>query len=164
MSTPTPTPRQPVAAQTRAQLAARTDDLINLAARLSDVMEQEAGFLHRMDVPAIAALQPAKSAMAEAYERVVREISSSAEPLNAIDPARLAELRTTSERLDKAADNNAIALKTAAVANERMFHAIADAVRESRKQTATYGRDGRLAGGKSQRRAPAPAVSLNQTL
>lgn len=152
------------APQTRAQLAARTDDLINLAARLSEVMEQEADCLHRMDVAAIAQLQPQKSAMAEAYERVVREIRQAAEPLDAVDPSRLSELRAMSERLDKAADNNAIALKTAAVANERMFHAIAEAMRDSRQHNATYGRDGRFAGPRARDNARAAAVSVNQTL
>ncbi len=152
-----------VSPQTRAQLAARTDDLINLAAQLSDVMEQEADLLHRMDVAAIASLQPAKSAMADAYERVVRELGKSPQPLDAIDPSRLSELRATSARLDKAADTNAIALKTAAVANERMFHAIADAMRETRKESATYTRDGRLTP-RTRTRMRADPVSVNQTL
>lgn len=155
--------RSSVSPQTRAQLAARTDDLINLAAKLSDVMEQEADLLHRMDVAGIATLQPTKTAMADAYERVAREFGAAPQPLDAIDPSRLSELRATSARLDKAADTNAIALKTAAVANERMFHAIADAMRETRKQSATYSRDGRLTAPTRTRTRSQP-VSINQTL
>lgn len=151
-------------AATSARVSARTNDLIDLATRLSEIMALETSLLRQMKVSEIATLQTEKAALADAYERVIGEIRATPDPLRAIDPSRLAEVRSTSERLDSAANDTAIALKTTAVANEQMFHAIAEAIRETQAETKTYTRDGRLAGAATRQRQQAMAVTVNKTL
>ena len=154
----------PQPANTSARIAARTNDLIEVANRLSDIMLREAELLRHMKVADIAGLQADKASLTDTYERLMGEIRGAADPLAAIDQSRLAEVKATAKRLDDAANDNAIALKTTAVANEQMFHAIAGAIRETQSANETYTRDGRLAGAAARQRQQAMAVSVNQTL
>ncbi len=158
MTTPAPSKADAV------RKAARTNDLIDVAIRLATVMNREATLLRQMKVADIAALQGEKATLTDAYERMVREIRSAPDPVHALDPSRLAAVKTASERLDAAANDTAVALKTTAVANEQMFHAIAGAIRDTQSENETYTRDGRLAGAAARQRQQAMAVSVDKTL
>lgn len=141
------------------------DNLIRVTTRLSELMEAEVAMLRGMRARDIQALQSDKAALAAVYERLMGDVGKDPSALRQLAPRHRHALEIAGRRLEAAAADNAIALRTAIEANHRLMRAIADAVEDEKKSKLTYTRRGMLAGyaGKASRRAGS-AVAVNQTL
>ncbi|MGE0254116.1 MAG: hypothetical protein AB7N54_07410 [Alphaproteobacteria bacterium] len=141
------------------------DNLIRVTTRLSELMEAEVAMLRGARARDIQALQADKAALAAVYERLMGDVGKDPSALGRIDPARRRTLTAAGRRLEAAAADNAVALRTAIEANHRMMRAIADAVEDEKKAKLPYTRRGVLAGygGRASRRGGG-AVAVNQTL
>lgn len=136
------------------------DNLIRVTDRLSELMSTEVDLLRGNRARDIKALQSDKESLTAVYQRLMTDLQSAPHALNGIDDGRRHALRRAANKLEKSAMGNAIALRTAVEANNRLMEAIADAIRSRSNENATYGAN-------AQATAPAHAplnVSVNQTL
>jgi len=122
------------------------EGLIDIASRLIVLLERETSYLREMKVHEIGALQPEKTRLIAAYEERSRGLNAHGEDLPHLEAAVRDELRETIDRFNTAAKNNAVALRAAHEANERLMHAIVDALNIQRNRAEGYGADGARTG------------------
>jgi hypothetical protein len=139
------------------------DDLIDVASRLTALMERENGFLAKHDTAGIKGLQEEKLALTRAYTTRVRELSKDPTRLKALTQVVRDEIKTVMKRFDEVATHNEMALKAARIVNERVLQAIVDAANKQQPRVAGYSRTGAMAKpyGSAARVAQAPPVSVN---
>ncbi len=114
------------------------ESFIRVAGRLTAIMEQEIGFLRKMEVAEIAALQDEKIVLVAAYEDGIRKFAADPDTLNALQPALKAELDAIAVRFDDVLKQNSQALETVRNSHERLLKAIVDAVAQNRTRHAGY--------------------------
>lgn len=136
------------------------DNLIRVTQRLSSLMENEVDLLRGNRARDIKALQSDKESLTAVYQRMMMDLKEAPNALHGIDDGRRNALRRAAAKLEKSAMGNAIALRTAVEANNRLMEAIADAIRSRSSENAPYGANAQLG---SSRQAPLN-VSVNQTL
>lgn len=120
--------------------------LIEIASRLIVLLERETALLRAMKAGEIGALQPEKSRLIAAYEERTRGLSAHGEELGFLEAAVREELHDTIARFNEAAKDNALALRAAHQANERLMQAIVDALSQQRNRAEGYGADGARTG------------------
>lgn len=136
------------------------DNLIRVTERLSELMSTEVDLLRGNRARDIKALQSDKESLTAVYQRLMTDLQSAPQALDGIDDGRRHALRRAANKLEHSAMGNAIALRTAVEANNRLMEAIADAIRSRSNENATYGANAQAAASKH---APLN-VSVNQTL
>lgn len=148
-------------------MAERTpiDELIDVASRLTALMERENAMLAAHDTGGIKALQDEKLALTRAYTMGVREIHKDATRLKAVTQAVRAEMKKVMLRFDDVAKRNEIALKAARDVNERVLKAIVDAANAQAPRVTGYSRTGGMAKpyGSAARVAAPPPVAFRQS-
>ena len=82
------------------------ESFIRVAGRLTAIMEQEIGFLRKMEIAEIAALQDEKTVLVAAYEDGIRKFAADPDTLNALQPALKAELDAIAVRFDEVVRQN----------------------------------------------------------
>lgn len=132
------------------------------AGRLSDVIEAEVGLLRAFKIAEVERLQTEKKALAEDYEKLLRGLGACPEAVAEMGDDRRGALRAAAERLARAAEANAVALRAGIEANTRLMSGIARAVQEQRPRSACYHADGRPVEADTDR-SPV-SVSLDQVL
>jgi flagellar biosynthesis/type III secretory pathway chaperone len=127
---------------TAIDLRPSAEGLIDIASRLIVVLERETALLREMKAGEIGALQPEKTRLIAAYEERSRGLNAHGQSLGVLEAAVRQELRETISRFDDAAKDNALALRAAHQANERLMQAIVDALNQQRNRAEGYGADG----------------------
>lgn len=131
---------------TAIDLRPSAEGLIDIASRLIVVLERETTLLREMKSGEIGALQPEKTRLIAAYEERTRGLNAHGEDLGFLETAVREELRETITRFNESAKNNAIALRAAHQANQRLMQAIVDALNQQRDRAEGYGADGARTG------------------
>lgn len=144
--------------------AATADNLIRVTDRLSHLMEREVDLLRGNRARDIRALQGDKESLAAVYQRMINDVQQNPSVFDGIDDGRRLALKRAATRLEEAAADNAIALRSAFEANSRLMEAIADAIRQRGNENAPYSRDGRLTNAPKFGSHPILNVSVNETL
>lgn len=120
-----------------AERAAR--DLFAIADPLIGLLDQETALLRKMAPHATHDLHEEKQRMIRAYEDRARTLKAQEPVLAELDTEIRAKLRTTATRFEEAVKANVFAIKAAQEANERVMHAIVEAVKERRNRSDSYG-------------------------
>ncbi len=132
------------------------------AGRLCEVIEAEVGLLRAFKIAEVERLQAEKRSLAEDYEKLLQGLGKRPEAVAEMGDGRRSALKAAAERLVRATEANAIALRAGIEANGRLMSGIARAVQEQRPRSASYHADGRAVGAESDR-TPV-SVSLDQVL
>ncbi len=132
------------------------------AGRLSEVIEAEVGLLRAFKLAEVERLQAEKKTLAADYETLLRGLGERPEAVAEMGDGRRAALRTAAERLARATEANAVALRAGIEAHTRLMSGIARAVQEQRPRSACYHADGRALEADADK-APV-SVSLDQVL
>jgi flagellar biosynthesis/type III secretory pathway chaperone len=131
---------------TAIDLRPSAEGLIDIASRLIAVLERETTLLREMKAGEIGALQPEKTRLIAAYEERSRGLNAHGEALGFLEEAVREELRETIARFNDSAKDNALALRAAHQANERLMQAIVEALNRQRDRSEGYGADGARTG------------------
>lgn len=150
---------EPLPEMTPIELAER---MTAAAGRLCEVIEAEVGLLQAFKITEVERLQAEKRSLAEDYEKLLQGLGKRPEAVAEMGDGRRNALKAAAERLARATEANAIALRAGIEANGRLMSGIARAVQEQRPRSASYHADGRTVGAESDR-TPV-SVSLNQVL
>jgi len=137
---PAPTPPEPPAVTRSATAAA--GGLIEIAARLIELMDRETGLLRTMKVRQANEMFDEKTRLAQAFEERARSITGDAGVFATLSAELKAELQAAIRRFDKAAEANAQAIRIARDANQHLLNAIVDAVAAKQTGTTGYGATG----------------------
>jgi hypothetical protein len=139
------------------------NDLITITGRLVVLMTKEIEHLRAHHVRDVEALQSEKTALARAYETLIRELRKHPAVLRDLAPAMKEELAVKADEFQRLLIENEAALRAAKDVNQRVIKAIADAVVAGQSSPRSYAN---LAGRVTERslRAQATPVSLNRTL
>ncbi len=121
-----------------ADATARANELIDLTAALTEVIEQENALLDSHRVGEIASLQPQKASLAELYEMRLRDMVQDRDQLSSLEPKLRQRLRTVSESFESATRHNVIALKAAMELNSRLVQTIAQSIENLRISPSGY--------------------------
>jgi hypothetical protein len=136
-------PAEPLAAPAVERSAtAAAGGLVEIAARLVELMGRETALLGAMKIRDANALQDEKTRLARAFEDRARALKGNSALVATLTAELKGELQDAIKRFDEAAKANAIAIRAARDANQHLLQAIVDAV--SAKQTAgqSYGATG----------------------
>ena len=131
-------PAEPAAAPALARSATATaGGLVEIAARMVELMDRETALLGAMKIRDANALHDEKARLARAFEDRARALKGDAALVATLTAELKGELQDAIKRFDAAAKANATAIRAARDANEHLLQAIVDAV--SAKQTANQG-------------------------
>jgi hypothetical protein len=141
------------------------DDLLDVASRLTALMERENAHLAKHEPAGVAALQDEKLALTRAYTTRVHDIQRDPAKLAAITGAVRDEMRKAFAKFDEVARRNELALKAARTVNERVLKAIVEAANAQQPRVSGYSRTGATAKpyGSAARVAVAPPVAFNRS-
>ncbi len=132
---------KPVTDKAAPNKPARIGDLIALAPRLRDVLDQETEHLQAMRVQEAMALHADKAELSRLYGGLTRALKADPEGWDAVAPALRAELHDSTQALAESLLANQRAIQIAQAANHRVVRLITDAVARSRPSVGNYGRD-----------------------
>ncbi len=113
------------------------------AGRLCEVIEIEVDLLRSFKVAEVEGLQAEKKDLAETYEKLLRTLGKHPAAVAEMGDDRRAALRAAAERLARATEANAVALRAGIEAHTRLMSGIARAVQEQRPRSGCYHADGR---------------------
>lgn len=142
------------------------DELLEVASRLTALMERENAHLAKHEPAGVVALQDEKLALTRVYTTRVREIQKDPTTLAAVTGVVRDEMRKAFARFDEVARRNELALKAARTVNERVLKAIVEAANAQQPQRVSgYSRTGAAARpyGSAARVAVAPPVAVNHS-
>lgn len=139
------------------------NDLITITGRLVVLMAKEIEQLRAHHLREVEAMQPEKTALARAYETLIRELRKHPAVLRDLAPALKAELAIKADEFQRLLIENEAALRAAKDVNQRVIKAIADAVAAGQSAPRGYAN---LAGRVTERslRAQTAPVSVDRTL
>lgn len=137
---PTATPVEPPAVTRSATAAA--GGLIEIAARMVELMDRESNLLRTLKVRQANELFDEKTRLARAFEERARSIRSDNGMFATLSGELKAELQAAIRRFDQAAEANAQAIRIARDANQHLLNAIVDAVAAKQTGTTGYGATG----------------------
>lgn len=132
------------------------------AGRLCEVIETEVDLLRSFKVAEVEGLQAEKKDLAETYENLLRTLGKHPAAVAEMGDDRRAALRVAAERLARATEANAVALRAGIEAHTRLMSGIARAVQEQRPRSGCYHADGRTLEAESDK-TPV-SVTLDQVL
>ncbi len=141
----------------------RIDDVIDVASRLTALMELEIDSLRHMKVREIEAFQEDKDRLADTYLEHSRALAEDPEDLAALAPAAKRELKQALDRLHEVVGENERALRASREANNQLIQAVVDAIAERQGDASTYTRAGTIARFATSEAGQTP-VSLNREL
>lgn len=113
------------------------------AGRLCEVIETEVDLLRSFKIAEVERLQAEKKNLAENYEKLLQSLGKHPTAVAEMGDGRRAALRAAAERLARATEANAVALRAGIEAHTRLMSGIARAVQEQRPRSACYHADGR---------------------
>ena len=141
----------------------KTRNLVEVITRLNALLERENTGLKAMQVGQISDLTDEKQRLARLYEQLGADLVEAQAELAAMPQKLRDALRDAGTRLEILTRENAIRLKAAMTANQRLFDIVREAAERKRNGAGTYTRTGAIKSTGSGGGQPV-ALSLNQTL
>lgn len=138
------------------------DGLIDVASRLTALMERENAMLKAHDTAGIKTIQDEKLALTRAYTLGVHGIRKEPARLAAVTDAVRTEMKKVLVKFDEVAKRNEAALKAAREVNDRVLKAIVDAANSQQPRVTGYSRTGGMAkpyGSAARVAAPPPVAT-----
>jgi hypothetical protein len=136
-------PAEPLAAPAVERSAtAAAGGLVEIAARLVDLMGRETALLGAMKIRDANALQDEKTRLARAFEDRARALKGNSAVVATLTAELKGELQDAIKRFDEAAKANATAIRAARDANQHLLQAIVDAVSAKQSAGQSYGATG----------------------
>ncbi len=123
----------------------RVNSLIDIASNLASLLEKENTALRRRKSGDVTSLLEEKNTLTRAYEGRVEgldELLNNAEAANQLDPELRQRIRKIGEKLNTLVEENAMLLKVAIEANQRIVDIVADAVKKAQPGPGTYSSKG----------------------
>lgn len=117
------------------------DDLMDVTARLADVLEEETEYLRRMEVDALAKLHDKKTELMLVLESYQKLLKAQPDLLKQADAEKLAQFSALSEDLTAVVEENFRRTAVARAVNQRVVQTIIETVSEQNRP-ATYTRYG----------------------
>ena len=105
----------------------QVNELIDITTRLADLLKRENQALRNHDTQEANALLSEKNSLTEVYEEHVEAVMSHSEHLNKLEPKLKESLSTIGEKAKNLIEENAVLLRAAIVANERVMEMVAEA-------------------------------------
>ncbi|MEX2643001.1 MAG: hypothetical protein WD270_06080 [Acetobacterales bacterium] len=141
----------------------KTRNLVEVITRLNALLERENAGLKAMQVGQISGLTDEKQRLARLYEQLGGDLVGAQAEIAGMPQELRDALRDAGTRLEVLTRENAIRLKAAMTANQRLFDIVREAAERKRYGAGTYTHTGAIkstgtGGGKP------VALSLNQTL
>ena len=139
-------------------------ELIDITTRLADLLKRENQALRNHDTQEASSLLGEKNSLSEVYEDHVKAVMNHSAHLKDIEPGLRERLNSIGEKAKELIEENAVLLRAAIVANQRVMEMVADALSKARTKITTYSSDGRM--GTAPKREPvhSPALSIDHTL
>jgi len=120
-----------------AALAALTAELVDIAERLTQVLDKETALIRAMRVKEIGPLQADKTDLTALYQQKFKALTTVSDGRSL--PASLKErLASSGQRLATAVADNALMLRVGKVATERLISSIVEAVKKQTKTGLSY--------------------------
>lgn len=132
-------------------------ELMKLASRLSDILQQENKLLERMRISEAMAFAEEKTKLSQRLESYQKVMATDPSFLAAADPATRETLLDTTDNLAFAIEENMHRTLVARAANQRVMETITEALSEHRRLN-TYGRNGQTANAATE----TISINLNQ--
>lgn len=117
------------------------DELMDVTARLADVLEEETSYLRNMELDALAKLHEKKTQLLLVLESYHRLLKSQPDLLKQADEQKLKEFAELSEDLTAVVEENFRRTAVARAVNQRVVQTIIETVSEQNRP-ATYNRYG----------------------
>ncbi|MEQ8194526.1 MAG: hypothetical protein RIB59_08545 [Rhodospirillales bacterium] len=140
------------------------NDLIDITSRLTDLLAHENDALRNHDTHRATALLNEKNSLSEVYEDHVKAVMTYSSKLRDIEPSLRERLGNIGARAKELIEENAILLRAAIVANQRVMGLVADALSKTRKNVTTYSADGTFGAKRMRKPAPSPSLSVDHSL
>jgi hypothetical protein len=142
-----PAPSNPAAAPVEPPQATRSSTaaaggLIEIVARLVDVMHRETTLLRTMKVRQANDLFEEKTRLTRAFEERARLLKGDPALMETLSAELKAELQAAVKRFETAAEANMLAIRIARDANQHLLNAIVDAVTSKQASANNYGATG----------------------
>lgn len=116
----------------------RVDALIEVMGRLTELLDRESESVIGLRARELESMLVTKQHLADAYEQAARGLLDDPEARDAL-PAEIRErLTNAASFFSRALNANALALKAAKDANQRVVDMIVEAVNQQRRQSAGY--------------------------
>ena len=134
------------------------DELMDVTARLADILEEETGYLKGMELESLARLQEKKQELTlvmESYQKILR---ANPDMLKQADADKLAEFSELAEDFTRVVEENFRRTAVARSVNQRVVQTIIDVMSEQNRP-ATYNRYGNS----STQQDMSLSLNLNQT-
>ncbi len=141
----------------------KTRNMIDVITRLNALLERENAALATMQVGEIKGLNDEKQRLARLYEQLGADLVEGREELDSLPDELRLPLQEAGLRLEKLARENAIRLKAAMTANQKLFDIVRAAIDENAKKGSMYTRTGAAAADTPDASKPV-AMTLNETL
>lgn len=142
----------------------QVNDLIDITTRLNDLLKRENQALRNHDAQETNALLSEKNSLTEVYEEHVEAVMNHSEHLNALEPSLKEHLSSMGESAKSLIEENAILLRAAIVANERVMDMVAEALSRARSKITTYSKDGTMGTVPHREPKQTPALTVDQAL
>lgn len=117
------------------------DDLMDVTARLADVLEEETRYLRRMELDAMSKLQAKKLELTLVLEGYQKLLKAEPDLLKSADAEKLAQFAELSEELTEIMEENFRRTAVARAVNQRVVNTIMETMSES-SRPGTYNRAG----------------------
>lgn len=133
------------------------DDLMDVTARLADILEEETQYLQKMEIGALAKLHDKKMELTQMMEAYQRLLKSNPELLTEADADKLAEFAALAEDFTQVVEENFRRTAVARAVNQRVVGTIIEVMSEQNRPK-TYNRYG----GSSLQQDMSLSLNLNQ--
>ncbi|MGH6891878.1 MAG: hypothetical protein ACREEP_06445 [Dongiaceae bacterium] len=140
--------------------SSRMADLLAITSRLISCMEREIELLRTLQPKELRQLQQDKTTLADAYRAFVLALKEPDNAADAVTDLLKSELVEATERFHATLQDNLRALRAMRDVNERVMHAVVQALEEPRVQVAGYNQRGALK--RSRRQATSGPVAVQQ--
>ncbi len=126
-------PRPP----TTGEIQAMTEELAELAGRLTDLLAHESTLVRAMRIKEIGPLQGQKTSLTARYQKTFTALTA-AHNGKALPLAIKERLAVSGQRLAAAVAENELALRVGKIATDRLIGSIIAAVKDAQKSTTAY--------------------------
>lgn len=120
--------------------AGLVNSLINVTARLIDIMGHEIELLERRNARDLVTLQSEKSTLVRAYDEQMSLLRQDPERVSTLEPVLRDELWRVSKTLDAMVEENARALRATMEANNRLVRVVIRTAQEETQRDRPYTR------------------------
>lgn len=142
----------------------RVEDMLDLTARLSELVEDENTALHQRRYGDVEQMLEEKATLARLYENRIKAFEDAKLDWSEVDEGVRDDLKSAGQRLAELMEENALLLQIGMTANRQVLDLFAKAVKQNTPHAGTYSRHGQTGDEGQRASANSLAISLDQTL